>query len=288
METLIIGNSLEELKSIPSESVDAVITDPPYGISFASHDWDTPSRMLPLNTEVTYKSSAHKKALQFQLWCEQWVTEVERILKPGGMFVTFGASRTIARMGSAINNSNLTFMQQSIWLYATGMAKGTNAARYVEAQTIYGDVTNVSLKKLETESIKQGNPGYKPSTKLGEKWDGWAIGLKPSHEPILFAVKGEYSGADIPFVFSHNKPPTTERVFVDGVAHPTVKPLGLMKEIIETVTSSGDVVLDPFLGSGTTMEACMLSGRSSIGIEMTKEYIPLIRMRLERSKRNGE
>lgn len=80
------------------------------------------------------------------------------------------------------------------------------------------------------------------------------------------------------------KAPTSERPSVDGVAHPTVKPLTLMRYLIRLVTPPNGVVLDPFAGSGTTIEAAIDGGFRPIGIEMTRDYLPLILHRIARAE----
>lgn len=79
------------------------------------------------------------------------------------------------------------------------------------------------------------------------------------------------------------KAPKRERPNVDGTAHPTVKPLSLMQWLVRLVTPPGGTVLDPFAGSGTTIEAALTEGFNSIGIELTDEYLPLIQHRIERA-----
>ena len=79
------------------------------------------------------------------------------------------------------------------------------------------------------------------------------------------------------------KAPKSERPVVDGTAHPTVKPLALMRWLVRMVTPPGGVVLDPFAGSGTTLEAAMLEGFNAVGIEREADYLPLIRARIERA-----
>ena len=79
------------------------------------------------------------------------------------------------------------------------------------------------------------------------------------------------------------KAPKSERPVVDGTAHPTVKPLALMKWLVRMVTPPGGTVLDPFAGSGTTLEAAMLEGFNVIGIEREPDYLPLIQARIERA-----
>lgn len=77
------------------------------------------------------------------------------------------------------------------------------------------------------------------------------------------------------------KAPRSERPRVDGMAHPTVKPLALIRWLVRLVTPPGGVVLDPFIGSGTTAEACRLEGFDCIGVESNADYVPLIEARLK-------
>src|SRR5699024_6210855 len=76
--------------------------------------------------------------------------------------------------------------------------------------------------------------------------------------------------------------PKSERPNVDGVQHPTVKPLAIMRWLIRLVTPPGGVVLDPFAGSGTTIEAALIEGFDPVGIEMETDYLPLIQHRIDR------
>lgn len=80
------------------------------------------------------------------------------------------------------------------------------------------------------------------------------------------------------------KAPARERPKVDGVAHPTVKPLELMRWLIRLVTPPEGVLLDPFAGSGTTLEAAMIEGVRAVGIEFDPAHLPLIMHRIERAK----
>src|SRR5699024_2826153 len=78
------------------------------------------------------------------------------------------------------------------------------------------------------------------------------------------------------------KAPKSERPNVGGVQHPTVKPLAIMRWLIRLVTPPGGVVLDPFAGSGTTIEAALIEGFDPVGIEMETDYLPLIQHRIDR------
>ena len=78
------------------------------------------------------------------------------------------------------------------------------------------------------------------------------------------------------------KAPTAERPEVDGVQHPTVKPLALMQWLVRLVARPGALVLEPFAGSGTTLEACIAEGMRCVGIEREAKYLPLIQQRLSK------
>ena len=82
--------------------------------------------------------------------------------------------------------------------------------------------------------------------------------------------------------FYSAKAPKSERPNVDGVQHPTVKPLAIMRWLIRLVTPPGGTVLDPFAGSGTTIEAALIEGFDPVGIEMETDYLPLIQHRIDR------
>lgn len=95
---------------------------------------------------------------------------------------------------------------------------------------------------------------------------------------------GDTGGASRFFpVFKYQaKAPTRERPKVDGISHPTVKPLALMRWLVKLVTPPGGTVLDPFAGYGTTGEACVLEGFNVVLIEREADYIPLIHERFNR------
>lgn len=104
--------------------------------------------------------------------------------------------------------------------------------------------------------------------------------------PTASSVRGhdDAGGASRFFpVFRYEaKAPTAERPVVDGVAHPTVKPLALMRWLVRLLTPPGGVVLDPFMGSGTTVEAALAEGFRVVGVEREPTYMPLVRARVER------
>ena len=160
-----------------------------------------------------------------------------------------------------------------------------------------------------------------PATLAAQEWQGWGTALKPAFEPAVMARKplaGTVAATVMEFgtgainidatrhgerwptnvmldesqaealaeskYFYTAKPSKAERPVIGGVAHPTVKPLALMRHLVKLVTPTGGMVLDPFAGSGATVEACMLEDFQCIGIEREAEYLPLIQARIERQE----
>ena len=113
----------------------------------------------------------------------------------------------------------------------------------------------------------QRDPDSDPMFKVGK----WMTHSQPASE----------GGASRFFYVA--KAPKSERPVVDGTAHPTVKPLALMRWLVRMVTPPNGTVLDPFAGSGTTLEAAMLEGFNVTGIEREADYLPLIHARIERA-----
>lgn len=313
---LIHGDALAALRQIPDASIHAVVTDPPYAIEKGEVDVTDEelmrSSMLGMQSQNWHDKATHSRGYadhdprQFQRWCDLWLTECLRVLKPGGHLVVFGGTRTWHRVAASAQDSGFEIRDNLAWLYASGVPKGLDAA---SAFRSIGDEAGAA------------------------QWRGWGTGLKPTFEPIILARKPldgtvtenlsrhatgalnlgacrlhgppgsrgrskwapnvhavEHTAASIiatanaaaDQVFFVSKPSSRERVAVDGVEHPTVKPLDLMRHLVRLVTPPGGLVLDPFAGSGTTIEACIAEGLRAIGIEREAQYLPLIQERIRR------
>ena len=137
-----------------------------------------------------------------------------------------------------------------------------HAAAWVDEQSgVQKDGVAVNRNK-DPEAVSIGYSG------------GWRNGTRPD---ITYGGSGGASR-----FFYTAKAPKSERPNVDGVQHPTVKPLAIMRWLIRLVTPPGGVVLDPFAGSGTTIEAALIEGFDPVGIEMETDYLPLIQHRIDR------
>lgn len=178
------GNNLDVLKSFDTNSVDAVVTDPPYGLSFMGKKWD------------------------YDVPSVEFWREVFRVLKPGGHFLSFGGTRTYHRMVVNMEDAGFEIRDQVMWLYGSGfprshnVSKGIDKLKGAEREVIGFDETKLRPNKKGfakvTSSIEtKSNEGHKdngatttaPATPEAKQWDGWGSALKPANEPICLARK---------------------------------------------------------------------------------------------------
>jgi hypothetical protein len=136
--TLYAGDCLDVLRELPDASVDAVVTDPPYGLEFMGKDWDrfdqTPAAWATRDKseDLTGKSSSpflaasvnkYAAGLPFQQWCHLWTVECLRVLKPGGHLLAFGGTRTYHRLACAVEDAGFEVRDFIAWLYGSGFPK---------------------------------------------------------------------------------------------------------------------------------------------------------------------
>lgn len=191
MNILMQGDCLQLMRDMPERSVDSVVTDPPYGLSFMGKHWDqgTPG---------------------VDFW-----REMLRVLKPGGHLLAFGGTRTYHRMAYAIEDAGFDIRDQIMWVYGSGFPKSLNVAKSIEGLLTIGSANKTAFKHLSGEQVNRGNCGINKQqythgqrdtnyddtagdTRLGDltpltteakQWQGWGTALKPSHEPICMARK---------------------------------------------------------------------------------------------------
>lgn len=169
---LHLGDCLEVLKTLPDNSVDAVVTDPPYGIRFMGKAWDgadiearaAERRGMNSHAPDAGPNGGHKSIAAeagkydlapaamkaFQEFSQAWAAEALRVLKPGGHLLSFASARTYHRMAAGIEDAGFEIRDQLLWVYGSGFPKSHN---------------------------------------LDGEFEGWGTALKPSHEPVCMARK---------------------------------------------------------------------------------------------------
>lgn len=227
-------------------------------------------------------------------------TVAKNVLKHGTGGINIDGTRVDSRGGNE-NNAHGDYSGKVFGSFAAQYAKPSNPAGRWPANLILGHSTECYLPEesswecvescpvanLDKQSgtLKSGKPGTRRKPHQTGSMSGT---LNTTGE--LEKGFGDSGGGSR---FFHNfqmespliyqaKANKKERPLVDGKGHSTVKPLSLMQNLVRLVTPPGGTVLEPFAGSGTTLEAAVLEGFNAIGIEMTEEYIPLIEQRLER------
>ncbi|MBN7454289.1 DNA methyltransferase [Mycobacteroides abscessus] len=214
-------------RMFPDNSVDAVITDPPYGIAFMGKAWDQPgefgSQCKNGTPAVTRRARPNRDSnsgameagrydlspaamLNFQRWCTAWATECLRILKPGGHLLAFGGSRTWHRLAAAIEDAGFEIRDSIAWLYGSGFPKSMDVSKAIASTELGYGGNSVAQRKATmgdnyVQSGRQGNrdgAGRRDTglaehtlelTESAQAWQGWGTALKPSFEPIVVARK---------------------------------------------------------------------------------------------------
>ena len=284
------GNSLELITKVKSETVHLILSDIPYGIG--SDDWD----VLHDNTNSAYlgSSPAQKAAgavfrkrgkpingwsaadraipKQYQDWCAQWTPEWYRVLKPGANVFVFAGRRLAHRCICAMEDAGFSLKDTLAW------------------------IRSQAPHRAQRLSVVYSRRGDKISA---EEWKGWRIGnLRPNYEPILWFTKPYKIGTTIADnALAHGVGAYNETAYLqyvdepeniikcglgkkEGGLHPTQKSLRLMQALVELTTRDGQLVLDPFAGSGSTLVAAKLLGRKFMGFEALPEYVDICKRRL--------
>ena len=289
------GDSIELIRKLADNSIDLLLSDIPYGIGL--DDWD----ILHANTNSAYggKSPAQDKAgavfkkrgkpingwseadkkipYEYQEWCSTWAEEWLRVLKPGGSVFIFAGRRYAHRCICALEDAGFNFRDMLGW---------TRPKAVHRAQRL---------------SVIYDRRGDQESSNF---WDGWRVGnLKPTFEPIIWAFKpykitiadnvlehklGAYNQDKFEQYFGGK-----DNIFECGMAagesglHPAQKPVKLMEALIDLVTIPGQVVVDPFAGSGTTGVAANNLGRKYILMEHNPELCEVAKKRLQLPTQQG-
>jgi len=168
---LLKGNCLELLAEMPDNSVDSIVTDPPYELGFMGKSWD--------NSGIAYS---------VELW-----SQALRVLKPGGHLLAFGGSRTYHRLASAVEDAGFEIRDQIMYLYGSGFPKSLDVSKAIDkaAGAERPREAPQSRKEASIAIAKNGfgADGWSPQTKDAQTWQGWGTALKPAHEPIVVARK---------------------------------------------------------------------------------------------------
>jgi DNA modification methylase len=238
---IIYGDCIEILKIFPNNSFDLIFADPPYNLQ------------LPQNRKLLRENGTEVIPVndEYDNFTENWIKECQRILKPTGTIWIMGMYHNIFRVGKIMQDLGLWFLNDVIWVKIDAMPN-FNGRRFTNNhETLIWAVKNKNCKNytFNNEFLKRLNSGEQM------KDTDWVFKICNDSERLR-----DENGIKL---------------------HPTQKPLKLVQHILLSASKKGDLVLDPFLGSGTTAVVAKALGRNWVGIEKEKEYVDLANNRLK-------
>ncbi len=244
LDQVIEGDCTEVLFQLPAESVDLIFADPPYNLQLRSELW------RPNLTKVDAVDDEWDQFASFEeydAFCRQWLEGCRRVLKPDGTLWVIGSYHNIFRLGRLLQDLGFWILNSVVWVKTNPMPnfRGRRLTNSHEI-LIWASRSPEARYSFHYKTARSSNDDLQ----LRAEW----------HLPLC-------TGA--------------ERVKWNGQkAHPTQKPEALLQRIILLCSNVGDVVLDPFLGVGTTAVVAKRLGRHYIGIELDPTYCQLARERL--------
>lgn len=214
MSKLHLGDCMDVMRSMPDNSIDAIVTDPPYGLSFMGKEWDsfgsgtrqpgdehyvTPDNPYGRSkARYGYGSKVQKSMAAFQVAMTPVFEEALRVAKPGAHLLCFGGTRTFHRMACAIEDAGWEIRDCIMWVYGSGFPKSMDVAKAIDKASGYvGEVigertVDVGMQGGHMHAGRKQQQQQQQVFSLSpqaKQWDGWGTCLKPAWEPIIVARK---------------------------------------------------------------------------------------------------
>jgi len=244
---ILVGNCIERLKELPDNSVDLVFADPPYNLQLDGElHRPNNSKVDAVNDEWDQFDSF----ASYDVFTRAWMIEARRILKPNGAMWVIGSYHNIFRVGASLQDLGFWILNDIIWRKTNPMPnfKGTRFCNAHET-LIWASKSDKSRPTFNYTSMKAFNDDLQMRS-------DWLLPICNGGERLKDNVGKK--------------------------VHPTQKPESLLYRVLMATTNPGDVVVDPFFGTGTTGAVAKALGRSWIGIEQDKSYIEAAEIRLSK------
>ena len=293
---------MDGLKNIEENTIDIVITDPPYFLDKLESSW---------NSEDVRKNKASKtvgnlpkgmkfdrnQSKKFREYYTEFSKEVYRVLKPGGFFISFSSARLYHAMAMGVEDANFNIRDMLGWIYTHSQTKAFSQNHLIDKLKNKNEQEKNELKeKCKDWRTPQLKPGIEPMCLAQKPPEGTFVqNFEKYGTGLMYCGETTHTGEgkfpsnimtteeiekSMDTVFLVAKPGKKEK---EGNDHITVKPLALMEQLIKLFTREGAVVLDPFMGSGTTAVAALNTGRTYRGFEIDKGHYELALKRLQRN-----
>jgi len=245
LNTIIAGDCIEVMNSLPEASVDLIFADPPYNLQLKG------DLHRPDNSQVDAVDDAWDQFSSFAAYdkfTQDWLKAARRLLKPNGAIWVIGSYHNIFRVGAALQDAGYWILNDVIWRKSNPMPnfRGKRLTNAHETM-IWASKSEGAKYTFNYEALKSLNDGVQMRS-------DWVLPLCTGHERLK-DDKGDK-------------------------AHPTQKPESLLHRVLVGSTNPGDVILDPFFGTGTTGAVAKMLGRDYIGIEREAAYRVVAEKRL--------
>ncbi len=250
LNTILDGDCIEVMNALPEASVDLIFADPPYNLQLKG------DLHRPDNSQVDAVDDAWDQFASFKAYDEftsAWLRAARRLLKPDGAIWVIGSYHNIFRVGAALQNEGFWILNDVVWRKSNPMPnfRGKRLTNAHETM-IWASRDEGGKYTFNYEALKALNEGIQMRS-------DWVLPICTGHERLK-DDKGDK-------------------------AHPTQKPEGLLHRVLVGTTNPGDVVLDPFFGTGTTGAVAKMLGRDYIGIEREPAYRKVAEKRLSNIRR---
>ena len=249
INTILSGDCIDTLSSLPNDFVDLVFADPPYWMQTEGELLRTTGTKFDGVADHWDKFASYK---EYDAFSERWLKECKRILKPTGSIWVIGSFQNIYRLGAMMQNLGFWILNDVVWAKPNAVPNFGGTRFQNSHETLLWCTKSQKAKyTFNYKTMKHLNGGKQEKSV-------WNIGICIGSERL----KDE-----------HGKK-----------SHSTQKPEALLYKIILSSTKPGDVVLDPFFGTGTTGTVAKRLGRNYIGLEREAKYIEIAEKRIEKVK----
>ena len=237
LNTILAGDCIEVMNGLPAESIDLIFADPPYNLQLRG------DLHRPEGSRVDAVDDAWDRFASFEAYdtfTAEWLAAARRLLKPTGAIWVIGSYHNIFRVGAAMQNAGFWILNDVVWRKTNPMPN-FRGKRFTNAHEtmIWASKSQGGKYTFNYEALKSLNDGMQMRS-------DWVLPICSGHERLKDA--------------DGNK------------VHATQKPEGLLHRVLVGASNAGDVVLDPFFGTGTTGAVAKMLGRDFIGIERDADY----------------
>jgi len=295
---IILGDASKVLEELEENTIDLVLTDPPYFLDKLDENWKHEnvkkgklSSGIVKNLPVGMKFSPQQSYKAYN-WFLDISGKIIRVLKPGGWFLSFSYPRIFHRFACAVEDAGFHLRDIFIWIYTQNQPKAFSLNHFLKEQD---EEMKELLRIYKVPKVKScfeliivaQKP---PEGTLLENFKKYKVGLfntsliQGENKFPSNIITTEKINPIFDKYFLIDKPGKKEKGYYND--HPSVKPIKLCKFLIELTTLENAIVLDPFMGSGTTIIASILSKRNYIGVEISEHYFNIAKRRIEEIKSN--